>query len=146
MESHVNGGITPLHLGILRRELLAVLIGNPLFTKEEQLLANHQAHECECSQRLIQWLHNVRREAERRQSIVTAQVQACRQEGSYNKEAQISELKELAQCRALNQHEKEAIYLLPMRDVSRTEAASLVGQYYVKVLRRAGKLREEYGG
>jgi hypothetical protein len=45
--SPVMGGIMPLSLGELRQALLAVYIGNPLFTPEEQLQANHQAHELE---------------------------------------------------------------------------------------------------
>lgn len=144
MESHVSGDITPLSLGKLRRDLLAILIGNSLFTQVEQLQANHQAHECECPQRLVLWLRNVQREAERRQRVIATQAQACQQVSGYDKQAQTDELQQLAQCSALTRVERNSIHLLPTWDVSRLEATNLVGLYYVKVLRRTGKLRE-YG-
>ncbi|WP_161787206.1 hypothetical protein [Hymenobacter sp. IS2118] len=37
----------------------AVIIGNPLFSPEEQLLANHHVHECEDAGQLALWLANM---------------------------------------------------------------------------------------
>lgn len=73
MESPVTGGLTPLSLGELRQAILAVLVGNPLFTPEEQLRANHQVHECESPERLARWDRNVAREAARRALLARAQ-------------------------------------------------------------------------
>ena len=57
MESPVTGHPP---LGELRQAYLAVLVGNPLFTPEEQLLANHQAHDCEAAPVLAAWLREAR--------------------------------------------------------------------------------------
>jgi hypothetical protein len=56
-----------LHLGTLRRSILRLIVGNPLFTAQEQLLASHNIHECEDSAKLALWLKNVRRVAQERQ-------------------------------------------------------------------------------
>ena len=56
METHVTGH--PV-LGELRHALSAVFFGNPLFSPQEQLLANHYIHECEDARQLTCWLQNV---------------------------------------------------------------------------------------
>ncbi|OWP61536.1 hypothetical protein CDA63_18915 [Hymenobacter amundsenii] len=56
MKSHVTG--TPV-LGELRHALTALIIGNPLLSPQEQLLANQQVHECEDAGRLALWLANM---------------------------------------------------------------------------------------
>jgi hypothetical protein len=56
MEMHVTG--QPV-LGELRQALSAVFFGNPLFSPQEQLLANHYIHECEDAQQLTRWLRNL---------------------------------------------------------------------------------------
>jgi hypothetical protein len=53
METHVTGH--PV-LGKLRHALSAVFFGNPLFSPQEQLLANHHIHECENAGQLARWL------------------------------------------------------------------------------------------
>ncbi|MDQ2773092.1 MAG: hypothetical protein M3Y54_21620 [Bacteroidota bacterium] len=45
-------------LGELRHALSAVFFGNPLFSPQEQLLANHHIHECENAEQLARWLSN----------------------------------------------------------------------------------------
>ncbi len=45
-------------LGELRHALTAVIVGNPLFLPQEQLLANHRIHESEDAQQLHRWLTN----------------------------------------------------------------------------------------
>ncbi len=72
MANHVTGISTlfcvpPPCLGELRQQVLAALIGNPLFTAAEQLRANHFAHECEDTARLIRWQANVHAEITRRE-------------------------------------------------------------------------------
>ena len=56
METHVTGH--PV-LGELRHALSAVFFGNPLFSPQEQLLANHYIHECEDVRQLTRWLRNM---------------------------------------------------------------------------------------
>jgi hypothetical protein len=56
METHVTG---PPVLGELRHALSAVFFGNPLFSPQEQLLANHYVHECEDARQLTRWLRNM---------------------------------------------------------------------------------------
>lgn len=56
MKTHVTGH--PV-LGELRHALSAVFFGNPLFSPQEQLLANHYIHECEDAQQLTRWLRNM---------------------------------------------------------------------------------------
>ena len=46
-------------LGELRHALAAVFFGNPLFSPQEQLLANHYIHECEDARQLTRWLRNM---------------------------------------------------------------------------------------
>ncbi len=56
MKTHVTG--QPV-LGELRHALSAVFFGNPLFSPQEQLLANHYIHECEDARQLTRWLRNM---------------------------------------------------------------------------------------
>ena len=56
METHVTG--QPV-LGKLRHALCAVFFGNPLFSPQEQLLANHCIHECEDTRQLARGLRNM---------------------------------------------------------------------------------------
>lgn len=56
MKTHVTG--QPV-VGELRHALSAVFFGNPLFSPQEQLLANHYIHECEDDRQLTGWLRNM---------------------------------------------------------------------------------------
>ena len=56
METHVTGQLV---LGELRHALSAVFFGNPFFSPQEQLLANHYIHECEDARQLTRWLRNM---------------------------------------------------------------------------------------
>lgn len=64
METHVTG---PSALGGLRQALAALLFGNPLFSPQEQLLANHRIHECEDAHQLTRWLTTTATALTRRQ-------------------------------------------------------------------------------
>jgi hypothetical protein len=66
METHVTGQTA---LGELRQALSAVLFGNPLFSPQEQLLANHHIYECEDAQQLSRWLTNTSTALTRRQLV-----------------------------------------------------------------------------
>jgi hypothetical protein len=66
METHVTGQTA---LGELRQALSAVLFGNPLFSPQEQLLANHRIYECEDAQQLTRWLTNTSTALTRRQLV-----------------------------------------------------------------------------
>ena len=56
-------------IGVLRAEVLALIVGSPLFTDAEQLRANHTVHACENLATLLKWLANVRQEAENRAAV-----------------------------------------------------------------------------
>jgi hypothetical protein len=126
----------PFHLGALRCEVLAVLIGNPLFSREEQLRANHHVHECECARRLALWLHNVEREAARRERAGRALVREARQVAGCDFDTVTDELHQLSECPALTAIERGGIALLAPPD-SPMLALALVGRYYVKALKRS---------
>ena len=128
-------------LGALRCEVLAVLIGNPLFSREEQLRANHHTHECECPRRLALWLHNVEREAQRREQAAAKLVREARQYAGCDFDTLTDELHQLSECPALTSIERCAITLLAPPD-SITIALGLVGRYYVRALKRNGRLNE----
>lgn len=128
-------------LGALRYEVLAVLIGNPLFSREEQLRANHHTHECECPQRLALWLHNVQHEAQRRERACLALVREAKQAAGCDLDTVTDELYQLSECPALTVIERGGIALLAPPD-SITIALGLVGRYYVRALKRNGLLSE----
>ncbi|WP_223654415.1 hypothetical protein [Hymenobacter psoromatis] len=71
MANHVIGtstlhSVLPSCLGELRQHVLAILLGNPLFSEAEHLRANHFVHECEDVPRLTRWHANVLAEIARR--------------------------------------------------------------------------------
>lgn len=91
MANHVTGISTPPCvplpcLGELRQQVLAALVGNPLFTAAEQLRANHFAHECEDAARLIRWQVSVQAEITRREQA------AARRRGQQALRATLSQL------------------------------------------------------
>ena len=63
MKTHVTG--QPV-LGELRHALSAAFFGNPLFSPQEQLLANHRIHACEDARSLTRWLQNTTATSARR--------------------------------------------------------------------------------
>jgi DNA gyrase inhibitor GyrI len=66
-----------MSLGELRQAILAVYLGNPRFTPEEQLRANYQAHEYEGVQELSRWLQAARLTDAQRVKEARWQVTAC---------------------------------------------------------------------
>lgn len=68
MKMYVNG--RPV-LGELRQALAVVYFDNPLFSPQEQLLANHRIHECEDVRQLTCWLLSAPFVVARRQRLAT---------------------------------------------------------------------------
>lgn len=60
-----------LHVGTYRRNLLAVLVGNDLFSADEQQRAQGNVGACQDATRLALWLKNVRRVAAEREQART---------------------------------------------------------------------------
>lgn len=135
----------PHHLGHMRCDVLAAVIGNPLFTKGEQLRANHNVHECECPQRLALWLRNVRREVQRREQASKALVRTAKQLAGGNADAPMNELSSLVRHPSLTRQEQACALLAVPCLNSKSVILSIVGRLYVKVLHRNGRLDEAYG-
>ncbi len=147
MESPVTGGITPLSLGELRQAILAVYSGNPRFTPEEQLLANHQAHEYEGVQELAHWLREARLEDAHRQYV--GRLRAARTVAKpvmLDEQAQDAEMRALLACPALDQPQKVALAsLFTYSSIMPTGRLRLLGDSYVRLLGAAGRA-EPYCG
>jgi len=148
MESHVSGGITPLSIGELRQSILAVLIGNPLFTEEEQLLANHLTHECEDADRLVRWLRNVRLQDAKRGTltrtlnVLDSEIQSV----CLDKAAQMAESDALLSCRALGKCQKRLLESLMTGSGRRASTRlQLLGYGYVALLENMGRIPEHIG-
>lgn len=141
MESHVNGPV----IGALRCQILALLIGNPLFTKEEQLLTNHRVHECEDRQRLLQWLEDTHQEVESRERGAVAAAREAARTLHFEANEQANELQRLATCRGLNPAERGFAEMALPSCQSPIECLTVVGRIYIDLLHRNGKLDEAYG-
>jgi hypothetical protein len=114
MESHVSGGITPLGIGELRQAISAVIVGSPLFTEEEQLLASHMTDECDDPERLERWLRNVRRQDVERgtRARMLAALDANQQSVCLDKETHLAELSQLMRGNGLNRWQKDLVLSL----------------------------------
>jgi|GEM_PF-3040443 len=149
MESHVSGSITPLSLGELRQAILAVLFGNPLFTEEEQLLANHLTHECEDTERLARWLRNVRFQDAKRGFLARnlAAIDADQQAVCVSETAQLAEMEALLQCRLLDKWQKRLLSSL-MASASRMPGSRLqwLGHSYLALLENLGRIPTQKQG
>ena len=148
MESHVSGGITPLSLGELRQAISAVLFGNPLFTEEEQLLANHLTHECEDTERLARWLRNVRLQDAKRGFLARnlAAIDASQPGVCVSEAAHLAEMEALLQCRVLDKWQKGTL-LSFMTNTGRTPGTRLrwLGHSYQALLENMGRIPKPGG-
>ena len=106
-------------------DLVAALVNNPLFTPEEQLVGNHSAYECENPERLARWLHNVQHEAARRERIQAAQAH---------------DLTRLLKHPQLDKQCVETLPLLFGRATTEANRAQVLGQLWLTVLDRAGRI------
>jgi hypothetical protein len=145
MATHVNGLTT---LGELRHSILAVVVGNPRFTDEEQLQINHSAHELEGSAELVQWLRALRLDDARRGYIARAKTvralpapPVCLEQ-----EAQTAEMLHLLACPALGHVQKAALLSLFALDcLSHVSRLRILGDAYVRVLGDQAEAEPRYG-
>ncbi len=133
-----------MSLGELRQALLAVYLGNPRFTPEEQLQANHQAHEYESVPELSRWLQAARLlDAQRGHAARQHAADTLPQPGVCLDEArQRAELLRLLACPALGEGSRRAyarvfFVLSPGHPRSRL---ALLGDGYLEALENLGRL------
>jgi hypothetical protein len=137
MESHVNG---PTTLGELRHSLLAVVVGNPLFTPEEQLNINHFAHECEAPVELADTLRALR-QVDARRGYVARNTVACTQAQPgvcLDKDAHLREMEALLRCRALGRDQKQPVWWVATPGWGNTDRLKWLGFGYQLVLENLG--------
>lgn len=135
------------YLGTLRRNILAAVVDNDLFTAEEQLKTNHSVYECQCAARLARWVKNVRRVAgEREKAASLAKFAEAVERGKQLQEksvgyatmAQCDEIHRVACHSAILPCEKsQAIFRLPT--LTYAQAIFLLGRLYAKVYHRTGQ-------
>ena len=142
MESPVTGGITPLSLGELRQAILAVYLGNPLFSDKEQLEANHDAHECEDLPYMEAWLRGVRLEDAQRGFLRRNQVaRALDYPGvRLDKDQHLLEMEALLGCRALTHYQKRAAWGVAYPGLGDTDRLKTLGFCYQLVLENLGRV------
>lgn len=138
--SRSNGSQPTLHLGTLRRSILRLIVGNSLFTAQEQLLASHNTHECEDSAKLALWLKNVHRVADEREQVVEQADLTELTEAPlvrYATAEQTSEIHRLTLHRTITPGERtKALLALPR--LNNPTATSLIGELWAKILHRGG--------
>jgi hypothetical protein len=146
MESHVNGLTT---LGELRHSILAVVVGNPLFTPEEQLQTNHSAYESESVPELAQLLSKLRLEdatrgviARNRAVRTVAQVGVCTDEAT-----QGAELVRMLNCQAIDKSSRRAYAsIFAMSSMGRTRSRlAILGNGYLEALENLGSVPPHLG-
>lgn len=135
------------YLGTLRRNILAAVVGNDLFTDAEQLRCNDSVHQCSNTARLALWLKNVRRvAAEREEANSVALFAAAVERGrelvatapKYATPEQCDEIFKVASHPCLLACEKsQAIFKIP--NLTYSQAIRLLGKLYAKVLHRTGQ-------
>jgi hypothetical protein len=147
MESPVTGGITPLSLGELRQAILAVYIGNPLFSAEEQLEANHDAHACEDLPYMVAWLKGVRLEDAKRGFLRRNEVaQALSYPGvRLDKDQHLLEMEALLRCRALHSYQKQAAWGVAYPGLGTGDRLQALGFCYQLVLENIGRIPARRG-
>lgn len=147
MESPVTGGITPLSLGELRQAILAVYIGNPLFSLAEQLEANHDAHACEDLPYMVAWLKGVRLEDTKRGFLHRNQVaQALDYPGvCLGKDAHLLEMEALLDCRALLHCQKQSAWGVAYLGLGNGDRLQALGFCYQLVLENIGRIPARRG-
>jgi hypothetical protein len=144
MENHVSGHVTASAetlnpLAALRQSILAVVVGNPHFTEEEQLLANHLTYECEAETRLATWLRNVRRLDAQRGRQARLHCSQHQQAVCYSEETQYAELAALLKCQALHPRQKgAALHLVGDAIYTPSMRLRFLGDAYFALLHNVG--------
>ncbi|MGI4870460.1 MAG: hypothetical protein ACRYFX_04690 [Janthinobacterium lividum] len=139
MQTHVTGHPP---LGELRQALLAVCSGNPLFSPQEQLQANHQAHEHDDPQALAEWLAALRYEAARRARVAELRQRVQQPAVCTDWVDQMAELGEVLAVRAAwRPADSQELY----RDLMRSDDAAfrvrVLGEAYLGLLEQGGFMR-----
>lgn len=137
MESHVNG---PTTLGELRHSLLAVVVGNPRFTPEEQLNINHFAHECEAPVELAQTLRSLRQVDARRGFLARNEVASTQAQPGVclDKDAHLLEMEALLHCRVLSRYQKEPVWWVATPGWGHLDRLKALGFSYQLLLENLG--------
>lgn len=133
-----------MSLGELRQAILAVYVGNPLFTPEEQLQANHQAHEYEGVQELSRWLQAARlTDAQRAKAARWHAASTVPQPGvCLDAATQQAELGRMMRCQALSKHARYAyasVFALSATSRPRARLA-ILGNGYLEALENLGNI------
>lgn len=147
MESPVTGGITPLSLGELRQAILAVYLGNSLFSAAEQLEANHDAHACEDVPYMEAWLKGVRLEDAKRGFLRRNHVARTLDYPGVrlDKDQHLLEMEALLRCRALNPYQKQTAWGVAYPGLGATDRLKTLGLCYQLVLENLGRVPAERG-
>jgi hypothetical protein len=127
-------------LGELRQAIIAVVVGNPHFIPEEQLLINHEAHEREGQQELSQWLRALRLDDAHRQYVARLRaIRATPKPIVLDEAAQDAELLRLLACPDLGQAQKAALAtLFAYSSIQPSGRLRLLGNAYTWILGEAG--------
>jgi hypothetical protein len=147
MESPVTGGITPLSLGELRQAILAVYIGNPLFSAAEQLEANHDAHACEDLPYLEAWLRGVRLEDAKRGLLRRNQVARTLDYPGVrlDKDQHLLEMEALLRCRAFRPYQQQAAWGVAYPGLGDGDRLQALGFCYQLLLENLGRVPARRG-
>jgi len=144
MESHVNG---PTTLGELRHSILAVVVGNPLFTPAEQLNMNHFAHECEAPVELANTLRALRQIDSQRGYVARNEVAGTQAQPGVclDKDAHLREMHALLRCCALGRDQKQPVWWVATPGWGHLDRLKWLGYGYQLLLENLGGLPARRG-
>ena len=134
-------------IGELRQSILAVYVGNPLFSTVEQLEANHEAHECEDIHYLAAWLKGARLEEAKRSFLHRNDVaQALAYPGvCLDQAAHLREMRALLSCRALKPYQKQAAWGVAYPGLGAGDRLQALGFCYRLLLENLGQMPAQCG-
>jgi|GEM_PF-2259888 len=117
-------------IGVLRVNLLALIVGNDLFTEAEQLRANHNVHECNCLSRLVRWTANVGKELTSREGRQRPAVR-------YATATQKEEIKALVQLPGVTPAQRTQA-LVKINRLEEADAVAEIGNLWASILQHVG--------
>lgn len=154
MKTHVSVPVVPgstapdpLHLGTYRRNIMAVVADDTLFTAAEQLRANDSVYQCRDVAKLALWLKNVRRVAQERETAhnlaafgaaVERGEELVKQHAQYATEEQVEEIGRVISLPCILACEKSQV-LTKLPALTYGGAVFLLGKLYSKVFYRTGQ-------
>lgn len=128
-----------MSLGQLRQAILAVVVGNLLFSDVEQLQFNHQTFDCETAEQLGQLLHQVGELAAQRDLLAETQCLAASYSPFAEKDRQWADVKCLLEYPGLDWQVKECMPGIFNRSTE-VRRLDVVGTVYCMVLSRLNRL------